>query len=357
MEFGVYRKYIKIWLWSGVVMIFAQIILGGITRLTGSGLSITHWDIITGVAFPLSEKKWLYEFNLYQQTPQYQKINFGMSLSDFKFIYFWEYLHRMWARIMGFVFIIPFLFFSFKNLIDRKLLIDLFIVILLAVVVASLGWIMVASGLMNRPWVNAYKLSFHLTAATLLLSYLFWTALKYHYSIDSSYIKLKRSVALIVVLIFIQIFLGGVMSGMKAGLAAPTWPDVNGKMIPQEVSLIFSSSEEILGNYEGSHVSSIIIQFIHRSFAYIIFITAIFMTLLYYIRARMSPYLLFRNLVGIILIQIILGILTLINCIGSIPILFGVLHQCIGILVLLYSIFICFKLSLTTKESFYKPLY
>ena len=257
---------------------------------------------------------------------------------------------------MGFVFLIPFLILSYKKLIDRKLFIDLIIVILLAVLVASLGWIMVASGLMNRPWVNAYKLSFHLITATLLLSYLFWTALKYQYSVSSAFIILEKAAALIILFIFIQIFLGGVMSGMKASLAAPTWPEINGKMVPNEISLIFSSSEEILGNYEDTHISSLIIQFLHRSFAYIIFVTTIIMTLYYYIRARIKAYLLFRNLVGIIFIQVILGILTLINSIGSIPILFGVLHQSIGILVLLYSIFTCFKLSLTMKESMFKPL-
>ena len=160
-----YPAGLKIWLLTGVFMLFVQIIVGGITRLTGSGLSITKWEIITGTIPPLNAVQWDAAFDLYQATPQYQKINQGMSLAEFKFIYFWEYIHRLWARAMGFVFLIPFIYFAIKGWIDRKLMKNLGIVVLLAALAASFGWIMVNSGLKDRPWVNAYKLAVHLGIA------------------------------------------------------------------------------------------------------------------------------------------------------------------------------------------------
>ena len=157
---------VKIWLVIGLVMIFFQIIIGGITRLTGSGLSITKWEIETGAIPPLNHDQWQDEFELYKRTPQYQKINQGMDLSRFKWIYFWEYLHRLWARSMGFVFLIPLVIFWLKGYLGVKgLKKDLLIVFLLAALVGMFGWIMVGSGLVERPWVNAYKLSIHLGLA------------------------------------------------------------------------------------------------------------------------------------------------------------------------------------------------
>ncbi|MBK7358197.1 MAG: COX15/CtaA family protein [Saprospiraceae bacterium] len=171
------NKFILQWLWAGLVLVLIQIILGGITRLTGSGLSITRWDIITGIWYPLSEEQWTYYFDLYKQTPQYTKVNAWMDLERFKFIFFWEYFHRLWARLMGLVFILPLCYFLFKNLLSTQLKIKVLVIFILAILVASLGWIMVASGLVSYPWVNAYKLSFHLGVAVVLLSYIYSTIL------------------------------------------------------------------------------------------------------------------------------------------------------------------------------------
>lgn len=171
-------QWLKYWLFTGLIFLFFQVVIGGITRLTGSGLSITKWDIVTGTFPPMSEETWIEEFELYKKTPQYHKINAGMSISAFKWIYFWEYLHRLWARTMGFVFLIPFLIFYRKKLISNHLLRRLGVVILLAMLAATFGWIMVASGLVNRPWVNAYKLSFHLCIALSVYTALLWTYLE-----------------------------------------------------------------------------------------------------------------------------------------------------------------------------------
>ena len=159
-------------------MVFVQILVGGVTRLTGSGLSITRWDIVTGTIPPLNDIAWEEAFNLYKQTPQYQKINQGMDMSEFKFIFFWEYIHRLWARTMGFVFLIPFLFFLLKRSIKQETLRNLGVVVSLAAAAAFFGWVMVASGLVNRPWVNAYKLTVHLGLGISLFIYLFYTFLK-----------------------------------------------------------------------------------------------------------------------------------------------------------------------------------
>lgn len=150
-------------------MLIGQVILGGITRLTGSGLSITRWDIITGVIPPLNAEQWLKAFELYKETPQFHKINSMFTLQDFKFIYFWEYFHRLWIRSLGFIFLIPFLIFVFKKQLDFYLIKRLGMVIFLTILTASAGWIMVQSGLVNRPWVNAYKLTIHFVFAILVV--------------------------------------------------------------------------------------------------------------------------------------------------------------------------------------------
>ena len=177
----IYNKYIKAWLIAGLVLLFFQIVIGGITRITGSGLSITKWEIVTGTLPPLNDSAWQQEFDLYKETPQYNMINQGMNLDKFKFIYFWEYFHRLWARIMGIIFIIPLIFFIFKKWIDKDLLRRMGYVFFSAMLAAIFGWIMVASGLVERPWVNAYKLSLHLGIALMTLGFLLWTTFHVFY--------------------------------------------------------------------------------------------------------------------------------------------------------------------------------
>jgi len=153
-----YPRVVRNWLILGLVLIFVQVVVGGITRLTGSGLSITKWEIVTGTLPPLNETSWLAEFDLYKATPQYEKMNEGMSLGDFKFIYFWEYFHRLWARMMGFAFIIPLAYFLFKGYIDRALGKRLGLVFLAAALTASFGWIMAKTRLLDRR--SAYRPNF-----------------------------------------------------------------------------------------------------------------------------------------------------------------------------------------------------
>lgn len=342
-----YPSAVKIWLIIGLIMIFFQVVIGGVTRLTGSGLSITKWEIVTGTFPPMNAQQWEAEFDLYKATPQYEKINEGMSIGDFKFIYFWEYFHRLWARSMGFVFIIPLLFFWRKKWIDKPLYRRLGIVFLLAGLVASFGWIMVASGLINRPWVNAYKLTMHLSLAFILYSYLLWTT----FGASLTRIKvinnpvLKRGILLILVVLSLQIILGGVVSGMKAGLFYPTWPDMNGEWIP---AILLEGSQWNVDNfvqYDKGGFMAAFIQLAHRSTAYILTI----IVLAYFFRAKKMSITKEFNLglymlISMLIIQVLLGIFTLLNSLGSIPVGLGVMHQGGALILLSIVLFLLFQL-------------
>ena len=332
-----YPKAIQIWLFIGVFMVFMQVVIGGVTRLTGSGLSITKWEIVTGTLPPLNAAQWNEEFDAYKATPQYQKINEGMSMAEFKFIYFWEYFHRLWARSMGFVFLIPFLFFYVKGWIDQPLLRRLGVVVLLAALAASFGWIMVASGLVNRPWVNAYKLTLHLSIALAVYSTLFWTWLTtfapYPQVIHSP--LLKKWGFWIAILLAVQIVLGGIMSGMKAGLFYPSWPQLNGEWIP---SVVLQGSEWNSLNfihYDRGPFMSALVQLMHRSLAYILTIIVLW----YFYKGMTSeskgPFRRALPLLPVmIFIQVLLGIFTLLGSKGTIPVGLGVFHQAGALLLL-----------------------
>lgn len=314
-------------------MIFFQIIIGGITRLTGSGLSITKWDIVTGAIPPLNQEQWLYEFELYKQTPQYHKINQGMELARFKWIFFWEYLHRLWARSMGFVFLIPLVVFWFKGFLEVKgLKKDLLIVFLLAALVGLFGWIMVASGLIERPWVNAYKLSIHLGLALITLSFLWWVFLKYQYADKGS----ADNIALIIsrtflILVSVQILLGGMMSGMKAALFYPSFPMMGNQLIDPILFKVDSWQWIHFVDYDVYPFLPALVQVLHRSLAMAI------LTLFFIAAVRLRSKYLIK--VGIILVvQMMLGIWTLVSSIGSIPVGLGVMHQAVGIVLLLASV-------------------
>lgn len=340
-----YKSVISIWLLIGLFMVYFQIIIGGITRLTGSGLSITKWEIITGTLPPMNQASWLEEFDKYKSTPQYSKINEGMELGNsvfdggtFKFIYFWEYLHRLWARSMGLIFLVPFIFFMALKKLPRSLLRHLFLVVGLAGLAATFGWIMVASGLVNRPWVNAYKLAIHLSLGISVFLSLLWTYLHYRFGSYGVGSKIGSGIKGIFLLIVLQIIFGGIMSGMKAALIFPTWPDIGGEYLP---GILYQADQWSLHNFinydEGPFVFALV-QFVHRSLAYLIVISVC-----YYIisnRQYFSPsfksvssstFILFLTL---ILIQIILGILTLVKSIGMVPVGLGVLHQGVAVLVI-----------------------
>ncbi len=346
-ETPVYKKIIKWWLVVGVVMVLGQIVLGGITRLTGSGLSITKWDIVTGTLPPLNAVEWDETFDLYKATPQYAKINAGMSLSEFKYIFFWEYIHRLWARLMGFVFAIPFFIFIAKGWMPRPLRRRLGITVLLAAIVASFGWIMVASGLIERPWVNAYKLTMHLSLACILYSYLLWTTFAVFQPKTKSFPHrmLKRWALVITSLVAIQIIFGGIMAGTKAGLHFPTWPDMYGSYLPDILLDSTMWTVENFSNYDAAPFLPTLIQFLHRMLAYLLIIIGLWFSFRLYNTQHSSLIQKGSILLGMILtIQVLLGVFTVIACKGSIPVVLGVLHQLGGILLLSVILFIDYQL-------------
>ena len=341
-------RSVKVWLITGLVMIFIQVVIGGVTRLTGSGLSITRWEIVTGSVPPLNEADWQAAFELYRQTPQYLKINQGLTMGEFQFIYFWEYFHRLWARLMFLVFILPFAWFLWRGMFSRRLLPRLVVVVLLAGLEGFFGWIMVASGLIHRPWVNAYNLTLHLSMALVIFGYLLWTIFVAIQPVVPIFHNrmLTRFSRWMLIVGFIQIALGAMMSGTKAGLFYPTWPDMQGHFLP--AVLLDSAHWTALSftQYDTNPFMPALIQFLHRNTAYILTIMILYFVWKtwpapYSHRMRRGNLL----LLAVLSIQVLLGIFTLINCIGHIPVALGVLHQAGAVLLFSVLLYVTYQLS------------
>ena len=299
------NKLFGYWLLLGVGMLIIQIMLGGITRLSGSGLSITEWKIITGIIPPLNNNDWLVAFNKYQQTPQYQIINFNFTITDFKFIFFWEWLHRFWARLMGIIFLIGFSYFLYKKTFKIDWAFKLIILFILGILQGAIGWIMVASGLIgDAVYVKPIKLAVHFCFALILIGYTFWFALSILYQ-SKSFIhcsrKLKYFLMTIIGLLIVQLFFGALIAGYKGAAVASTWPTYNGMWIPFiKINQLFSEP--------------ITIQFIHRNLGYIIAIIIIIFS--YKIRLYKNHSIFNKTKylpIIFVFLQIILGIFSLLS--------------------------------------------
>lgn len=338
-------KKVAIWLLIGVAMTVIQFALGGITRLTGSGLSITEWDIITGSLPPLNETAWLAAFNKYKLTPQFQLLNFEFTLSDFKFIFFWEWFHRLWARLIGVVFAFGFVWFLYKKSFKKEMIKPLLILFLLGALQGLVGWIMVASGLTgDAVYVKPTRLALHFILALGLLSYTFWFAMKLlvppkEILVDSTI--QKTNLWLIALLIF-QLFYGALMAGHKAANAAATWPTINGEWVPTH---LFSHQPLILNFIDNT----ILIHFIHRGLAYLLLIAIIGWSFLLFKKNHDSLFNKIKKIPFIItFLQVILGIASVLTSSGIIAGKWGVfewmaqLHQLTGMLLLLSLLSILF---------------
>jgi heme a synthase len=302
---------VAIWLLIGVAMLIVQIILGGITRLTGSGLSITEWDVITGAVPPLNEQQWLVEFHKYQQTPQYRIINYDFTLPDFKYIFFWEWFHRFWGRLIGVVFAIPFVVFLVQRRFRPDMVRPLVVLFLLGALQGAVGWIMVASGLTGDAiYVKPTRLALHFIFAMVLLVYTFWFALKLLVR-EKDYTaapRLQSFVWWIIGVLGVQLIFGALMAGHKGAPAAPTWPDINGSFVPAYVF-----RQGLIGIIEDR----IVIHFIHRMLAYLLVILIAAWTVQAYkvpasrlfARARALPLVL-------VVVQLTLGILTVLTSVN-----------------------------------------
>jgi cytochrome c oxidase assembly protein subunit 15 len=324
------------WIMIGVAMLIIQILLGGITRLTGSGLSITEWDVITGTLPPLNHNEWLQEFDKYQQTPQYHLLNFNFTIRDFKFIFFWEWFHRLWGRLIGLAFLIPFIVFLLQKRLRPTMIKPLIILFLLGALQGAVGWIMVASGLTGDAiYVKPAKLAMHFSLACVLISYAFWFCLQLKVQnkdlVANDY--LKDFTWLLVVLLLIQLIFGALLAGHKGATAAPTWPDINGSFAP---SYIFKQGAIGIVN------NPIVIQFIHRSIAYLLVLFILIWTIRA-LKVKASPsFMKVRWIPALfVLIQLMLGIFTVLTSIRIRPAKWNAfewlaqLHQLVAILLLL----------------------
>ncbi len=324
-------KAVRIWLMIGLVMVFLQILIGGVTRLTGSGLSITEWNVIMGTFPPLNAEQWNEAFHKYQQFDQFKLVNSQMDISEFKNIFFWEWFHRLWARAMGFVFLFPMIYFIIKGQIAKNQIVRYGILLILGGLAGVVGWLMVISGLKeNTVLVNPINLMSHLLVASAIFIYLFRLLLedtypKYKLKYDK---RARLLTTALLVLIVVQIAMGGIVAGSQAALNATTWPLMNGAFIPDNLGIHIPFENYV-------HENNITIQFTHRMIAYFIF----FFVIYYFWKTRhtlaRSLFHIFRYLLLVtVATQLLLGIFTVIYSKGSVPVGWGVMHQ-LGAFVLL----------------------
>ncbi|MEO9211297.1 MAG: COX15/CtaA family protein [Ginsengibacter sp.] len=340
LEDGKVNKNVVRWLYFGVFMLVVQILLGGITRLTESGLSITEWKPITGTLPPFNISEWQIEFDKYKNTDQFKYIHSDFTLSDFKSIFFWEWFHRTWARLMGLVFLFGFFYFLIKKQLKKEMVIPFVILFVLGIIQGAIGWIMVASGLVpEKMFVGHIQLATHFMAALLLLCYTFWFALKLSVRRESLVVNstLKKWTYIIFGLLFFQLIYGAFMAGLHAAVVAPTWPTINGEWIPHLINELSPNWRNVLDN-------PITVQFIHRALAYTILIV-VFIWFSKAKKIKFSPLLNKAKwlLVAFVLLQVLLGILTVITSpYGNAIIWFGVAHQLVAILFLMTVILILY---------------
>jgi cytochrome c oxidase assembly protein subunit 15 len=310
------NRAVAIWLLIGVGMIIVQILLGGITRLTGSGLSITEWDVVTGTLPPLNEAAWMEKFNEYRQTPQYRLLNTGFTLEDFKFIFFWEWFHRFWARLIGVVFVIGFIYLVAKRYLRRDMVNPLLILFVLGALQGAVGWIMVASGLTgDAVYVKPTRLAMHFVLAVGLLCYTFWFALQLLVpATERRYsAPVKKGLVILLVLLTIQLIYGALMAGHKAATVAPTWPTINGSWLPDGMA----SHNPWLINFIDNTIT---VHFIHRNLAYLITILVIIWyrkASLENLSAKARTWL--RWPLILVVVQVMLGILSVLSSKSIIP--------------------------------------
>lgn len=323
-----HRRTLAIWLFSVCALIALMVVVGGLTRLTDSGLSITSWKPIHGALPPLSDTEWNEEFDAYKQIPQYQKLNVGMTLDEFKSIFWWEWAHRNLGRIIGFAFLIPFLVFLFRGMVERPLIPRLVILFILGGLQGALGWFMVASGLSERVDVSQYRLVAHLGLALVIYMAIFLTALPLWRSEWPAVKTPNRLYGFshgVVALVFIQILLGGFVAGLDAGLIYNEWPLMDGALIPEGA---YNTSPVWLAPFEDVTT----VQFNHRMLAFVVVaaIVALFVLGLRQglnARARLTSALLLTA----VSLQVVLGIMTLVF---AVPIWLAACHQFGAVLLL-----------------------
>ena len=335
------NKSVIYWLLSGCILLFIMVVVGGITRLTNSGLSMTDWHLVTDTFPPLTEAKWIQTFEEYKKFPEYQKINIhnDFTLSDYKFIYFWEWFHRFIGRIIGLVFIIPFVYFLFKKQLSSATIKKCVVLLFMGGFQGFLGWFMVRSGLIDNPDVSHFRLSLHLTFAFITFAYTLWVALDLIYPNKIEVIVPLRNLARIaLVFLLIQIIYGGFVAGLNAGLIHNHWPLMSDGQFIHD-SVFIEQKTLFLNLVEGKSG----VQFVHRTMAYVV----VGLILALYFRSK--KYLLtnlqkrgITILVLFVFLQFILGVLTLLY---GVPLWLGLVHQIMAFFLLSAMTFSLHRLS------------
>ena len=326
-----YTKFIRLWLLSLFLLIIIIIVVGGLTRLTDSGLSITEWELFKGVVPPLSSEKWNFYFNEYKKIPEFTSINFNMNLDEFKVIYYWEYAHRLIARLIGLVSIVPLILIFLRH--KKKIFKDFKYLLIFCLVCFQgfIGWFMVKSGLINNTDVSHFRLASHLSIALIILSLTFWFILE---SLNTEKFIMKfnsKFLNFFLIIIITQIIFGAFLAGLNGGSLYNSWPDMNGSFIPDDVG-----KDDLYKSVSLSNPS--VIQFYHRIISYIIILFLLILNYFFYKNKVYSKPIIIFNFA--ILFQIILGIITLIT---GVKIYYASLHQLGSVFVLTSFLFIYYK--------------
>jgi cytochrome c oxidase assembly protein subunit 15 len=327
------NRAIRWWLFSVAALIAIMVLVGGATRLTESGLSIVEWKPVTGALPPLTEAQWTQAFEAYKTIPQYRELNAGMNLSEFKTIFWWEWSHRLLGRVIGVVYLLPFLFFLWRGMMGPELKRRLWLIFGLGALQGAVGWWMVASGLSARIEVSQYRLATHLVLALLIFAAIVWTLRRLkerpQLTVPS---RLKITSMILLVLTFVQLYLGALVAGLRAGRVYNTWPDIDGAFIPSAARLWFEQPW-----WRNLFDNTLTVQFEHRMTAYVLLALAA-LHAFDAVRSRAGSAVVGGawSLLLAITLQAVLGILTLLN---QVPIDLALTHQAVAIAVLTLAVF------------------
>jgi cytochrome c oxidase assembly protein subunit 15 len=320
------------WLVTISVLIAIMALVGAATRLTESGLSIVEWKPVTGMLPPLNQEQWTQAFDGYKAIPQYRELNAGMTLGEFKTIFWWEWTHRLLGRVIGVAFLLPFLWFLWRGVLGADLRFRLWLIFGLGALQGVVGWWMVASGLSERVEVSHYRLATHLMLALLIFASIVWTLRRLADRPPSAAsLRLKITGVVLLVLTFVQIYLGALLAGLRAGRVYNTWPEIDGALIPSAARLFFDEPW-----WRNLFDNALTVQFEHRMVAYSLFVLAI-LHAADAVRSRAGAVASGALwLAAAVTLQAALGILTLLN---QVPILLGLAHQAVAMSVLTLAVF------------------
>jgi heme a synthase len=343
-------RAVRWWLLTVAALIAIMVLVGGATRLTESGLSIVEWKPVAGSLPPLSQEQWTQAFEAYKTIPQYRELNAGMNLAEFKTIFWWEWSHRLLGRVIGVVFLLPFLWFLWRGALNAGLQRRLWLIFGLGVLQGAVGWWMVASGLSQRVEVSQYRLATHLVLALLIFAAIVWTLRRL---VDRPPLiasaRLKVTAAALLVLTFVQLYLGALVAGLRAGKIYNTWPDIDGGLIPSSARLFFEDPW-----WRNLFDNTLTVQFEHRMTAYALFVLAA-LHAVDALRSRAGASAISGALwlLAVVTLQAVLGILTLLN---QVPIDLALTHQAVAIGVLTAAVFQAERLTALHPESALRKL-